>query len=423
MARLAIVGAGWAGLAAGVQAIRAGHAVSVFEMAPVPGGRARSVRHDGEVLDNGQHILIGAYVSSLALMREVGVDPDRVLHRQPLALVDTRGDGLVLRAGPARLAFARALLGHPSWSWSERLSLVRAGLAWGWSGFEAAPSTTVQALCRALAPAVTRELVEPLCIAALNTPASEASAQVFLKVLRDGLFGERGCADLLLPRVSLGELFPQPAWRWLQRHGARLHARTRVSSVDREAGGAWLVCGERFDGVILACSAREASRLARSHAPDWASSVSDLRHEAIATVVLDCPGARLAAAMVSLSDGPAQFAFDQGALGARPGRFTFVVSGAAPWLESGSDALAQAVLEQARMAFPAGTWPTPPVLRACITERRATFACVAGLRRPPQRVAAGLAAAGDYVQGPYPATLEGAVRSGLEAAGCMGSTS
>ena len=417
MTRLAVIGAGWAGLAAAVQAVQRGHEVAVFEMATVPGGRARSVEHGGEVLDNGQHILIGAYRDCLALMRQVGVDPDQVLHRQPLALVDARGHGLRLRPGPAPWAFGRAVLTHPAWSRQDRLALLASGLGWALRRFRAPEAMTVRALCRDLTPTVYRELVEPLCVAALNTPAQEASAQVFLTVLRDGLFGAPGCADLLLPRRPLGELFPEPAWAWLARKGAQLAARTRVTDLAPHARGGWTVQGERFDGVVLACPAQEAARLAGPHDPAWATMASALPVEPIATVVVDAPGARLAAPMVSLPDGPAQFAFDQGALGATPGRFTFVVSGAAQALEEGRDALAETVLAQARSAFTQGRAPDRPTLRACIVERRATFRCVAGLRRPSQLIAPGLLAAGDYVHGPYPATLEGAARSGLSAAG------
>jgi squalene-associated FAD-dependent desaturase len=416
MARLAVIGAGWAGLASAVQATLHGHAVSVFEMAAAPGGRARSVCHGGEQLDNGQHILIGAYRETLALMRQVGVDPDKVLHRQPLSMVDAQGRGLVLPPGPAPWAFLRAVLAHPSWSLQDRLALLRAGAGWAAARFRAPAGSTVQELCDKLPRVICRELIEPLCVAALNTPASQASAQVFLTVLRDGLFGARGCADLLLPRRPLGELLPEPAWAWLGRRGVALAPRNRIQALMRDPQGGWTVQGERFDGVVLACSAHEAARLAMPHVPAWAARVGELRHEPIATVVLDSPGSRLAGPMVSLPEGPAQFAFDHGALGARPGRFTFVVSGAAPWLEEGSAPLAEAVLEQARAAFPVGSCRTAPLLRACITERRATFRCIAGLRRPPQLLDPGLVAAGDYVEGPYPATLEGAVRSGLSAA-------
>lgn len=416
MARLAVIGAGWAGLAAAVRATQGGHQVSVFEMAGAPGGRARSVVHDGEVLDNGQHILIGAYRDTLRLMRTVGVDLERVLHRQPLVLVDARGQGLALRPGPAPWAFGRAVMAHATWSRRDKLSLLAAGARWAVRRFRVPDSLTVQQLCRSLTPAVTRELIEPLCVAALNTPAEHASAQVFLTVLRDGLFGARGCADLLLPRRPLGELFPEPAWAWLAARGVALAPRTRVSTLARAPHGRWSVQGETFDGVVLACSAHEAARLAEPHAPDWALSVATLQYEPIATVVLDVPAAGLANPMVSLPDGPAQFAFDQGALGARPGRFTFVVSGAGPWLEDGSAALVEAVRSQASEALALGHPSDSPCLRACITERRATFRCVAGLARPSQVLARHLLAAGDYVEGPYPATLEGAVRSGVSAA-------
>ena len=421
MARLAIIGAGWAGLAAAVHATLRGHTVALFEMAAAPGGRARSVVHDAQVLDNGQHILIGAYRETLALMRQVGVDPERVLHRQPLAMVDVQGHGLALRPGPAPLAFLRAVWSHPNWPLRDRLTLLRAGAGWAAARFRAPAGSTVQALCSRLPPTVLRELIEPLCVAALNTPASEASAQVFLTVLRDGLFGERGCADLLLPRRPLGELLPEPAWAWLGSRGVSLAPRTRIQVLVREPQGGWSVQGTRFDGVVLACSAHEAARLALPHAPGWAAQLPTLRHEPIVTVVMDCPGARLAHPMVSLTEGPAQFAFDHGALGANPGRFTFVVSGAAPWLEAGSGPLAEAVMAQAGSALVGRPDAAArPTLRACIAERRATFRCVAGLLRPPQVIEPGLVAAGDYVAGPYPATLEGAVRSGMSAAGHFG---
>jgi hydroxysqualene dehydroxylase len=116
---------------------------------------------------------------------------------------------------------------------------------------------------------------------------------------------------------------------------------------------------------------------------------------------------------------PAQFVFDHGALGGPAGRMAFVVSGAAPWVAQGTDAVVQALLAQANAAFPAGTWPAPPRLLRLITEKRATFRCTPGVDRPPGWIAEGLMAAGDYIQGPYPATLEGAVRAGRAAAAAL----
>ncbi len=127
--------------------------------------------------------------------------------------------------------------------------------------------------------------------------------------------------------------------------------------------------------------------------------------------------------MVALPPGPqapAQFAFNLGQLHHDPasrGIWTFVASSAAPWLANGLAACGQALLAQARQAF-AGSFggPDGQVLLHTAAERRATFACTPALARPPAQVAPGLLAAGDHVQGPYPATLEGAVRCGLAAA-------
>ena len=419
---LAVVGAGWAGLAAAVRATEAGHRVTLFDMAPQPGGRARAVEHDGLELDNGQHILIGAYRDTLALMRTVGADPDVLLERRPLALTDPQGHGLALPSGPAVPAFVRAVLTLKAWPLSERLSLLAAALRWRLGGFRADAKHTVADLVRTLPQRVRTTLIEPLCVAALNTPSSQASAQVFLRVLRDALFSGPGAADLLLPRVPLSALLPTPAARWLQQQGAALRWTTRVQHIELVADGRWHVAGETFDTVLLACSAQEAARLAQPVAASWAQAAAAFDYEPIVTVYLQSPGARLPSPMVSLHAGPgapAQFAFDLGALdrsGARDGLFAFVVSGARLWVEAGLAATAQATLRQAQSAFASSTWQ---VLRT-ITERRATFLCKPGLARPPTQIAPSLAAAGDYIDGPYPATLEGAVRSALMALASLG---
>lgn len=418
-ARVAVVGGGWAGLSAAVTLAEAGRQVSLFEMAPQLGGRARRVDTDGQSFDNGQHILIGAYAGTLALMRRVGADPDALLLRLPLTLRYPQGHGLRLPAGPAMPSFVRGVLGCRDWRWGERLALLRAAAGWALRGFRCDPALTVAALCAGLPARVRTDLIDPLCIAALNTPAGDASAQVLLRVLRDALFSGPGAADLLLPRTTLDALLPQPAARWLQAAGATLHLAHRVGALQQRAGG-WSVDGEAFDAVVLACSAAEAARLAAGVAPGWSARAAAFAYEPIVTVYLQADGARLPAPMMALhaddATAPAQFVFDHGALGATPGRFAFVISGAAHWVARGREATAQATLAQAQSAFPAGTWPTAPRLLQVITEKRATFRCTPGLDRPPATIAQGLWAAGDHVEGPYPATLEGAVRAGRSAA-------
>jgi hydroxysqualene dehydroxylase len=420
---LGIVGAGWAGLAAAVRATEAGTQVTLFEMAASPGGRAREVMHDGLALDNGQHILIGAYRETLALMRTVGADPQALLLRRPLELVDPHGRGLALRPGAALPAFVRAVLALRDWPLGERLALLRTAARWRFAGFDAPAAQTVAELARGLPARARHGLIEPLCVAALNTPAELASARVFLRVLRDALFGGRGAADLLLPRVSLGALMPQPALRWLARHGATVQCGHRVERLERDTGG-WRLDGQPFDAVLLACSAAEAARLAREVAPAWSAGAGAFEYEPIVTVYLRSPGTRWLRPMIALPEEPAQFGFDLGALdgrGARDGVFAFVVSGARTWVERGLEVTAQATLDQARRAF-GNAWAQPPALLRTFAERRATFLCRPGLQRPSVAVAPGLAAAGDHVEGPYPATLEGAVRSAAAALRELGIT-
>lgn len=414
---VAVIGGGWAGLAAAVGATQQGHHVTLFEMAGQLGGRSRGVDIGGLALDNGQHILIGAYAATLALMRTVGVDVDRALLRTPLRLATPDGAGLHLRGGAPIAAFAGAVLRQHGWSPPARLALLMAAAGWALRRFRCDPALTVAELTERLPRPIRDELIDPLCVAALNTPANEASAGVFLRVLRDALFSGPGSADLLLPRASLSDLLPAPAQRWLSGAGAELCLQHRVETL-RPQGDAWQVDGRAFDRVVLAASPNEAARLAADIAPAWSRATSSLRFEPIVTVYLRRDGARLPAPMLALrcdADAPAQFVFDRGQLGGPPGLLAFVISGAQPWVDRGLDATTQAVQAQARAAL-SQHLPGPLTPVRTLTEKRATFRCTPGLQRPGMRIAAGLFAAGDHVAGPYPATLEGAVRSGLEAA-------
>jgi squalene-associated FAD-dependent desaturase len=421
--RVAVVGAGWAGLAAAVRATQAGHEVRLFDVAPMPGGRARSDDTGPTARDNGQHILLGGYARTLALMRDVGVDPEDVLERAPLALAypdDTRFS--LGRTGPGRLDMARGILGAHGFSARDKAALFLTAAAWHLRGFRCEATLTVDALLRATATTRVRErLLEPLCVAALNTPASEASAAVFLAVMRDSLFGERGACDLLLPRAGLARLLPLPAVAWLEAHGARVQLRRRVTGLE-SAGSGWRIEGDDpadapavFDHVILATPATEAARLTSRVAPAWSRRAGALAHEPIVTVELDAPTRHWPAAMLALRHDaqrrPAQFAFRPGAAGPGRDRIVLVTSAAGAWLARGTEALAAATVEQYREAFDIAADESV----ACIdlrADRRATFRCVAGAVRPEATVAPGLVAAGDYVMGPYPATLEGAVLSG-----------
>ena len=423
--RVAIVGAGWAGMAAAMAATQRGHQVTVFEAARSVGGRARALDArlpDGTpvVLDNGQHILIGAYTETLKLMRLVGVAPEATLHRLPLNLQFPDGSGLALPRWPSPLDALAGMLTAGGWSWADKWSLLRAASGWQRRGFACAASTSVADLCATLTPRVVQMLIEPLCVSALNTPAARASGQVFLTVLRDSLFSGQGSSNLLLPRVDLSALFPQAAAAWLRARGGEVRLGVRVDQLQWSAPSEWQVHGEAFDRVIWAtASSNAASALAQyvQTAPEliadtlhaWVDLAQTLRFEAIATVYAWAPLAKLKQPMLSLHSqptAPAQFVFDRGQLGGPSGLLAFVVSAST----AERDTLQAQVLEQAGTQLGLDLQPVQTVV-----EKRATFACTPGLLRPPMALAPGLLACGDYVQGPYPATLEGAVRSGWAA--------
>ena len=426
--KIAIVGAGWAGMAAAVAALQHGHQPTVFEAARAIGGRARSLEctlPDGTpvTLDNGQHILIGAYTETLRLMRQMGVAPASALLNVPMTLLFPDGLGLRFPAWPTPLDALAGIVTARGWSWADKLSLLRVATGWQLRGFQCAASTSVAQLCVGLRPRVLAELIEPLCVSALNTPAERASAAVFLRVLRDALFGVQGGSRLLLPRVDLTALFPAAAARWIGERGAELRLGTRVDSVQRQGAG-WQVQHEAFDAVILATSASNAAQtvaaikvnatnLVANEFQAWATCARALQFEAITTVYAWGAGARLAEPMLSLrsqAEAPAQFVFDRGQLGGLPGLLAFVISAS----HGTRAALEIQVLRQAQSQLGLTLQAVQTVV-----DKRATFACTPGLQRPPQQIAAHLLACGDYVDGPYPATLEGAIRSGLSAVAAL----
>ena len=427
--KVAIVGACWAGCAAAVALTRLGHHAIVFESSRAVGGRARgALVHEGQTLDNGQHILIGAYTETLALMESVGIDLSASLLAMPLALRFPDGGGLQLPRlrPPWDAAWGIALAN--GWSWPDKWSLLRAAIRWRLGGFRCPPEATVAALCRGISSRVMADLLEPLCVSALNTPAATASGQVFLRVLQDSLFAlptRLGAGStLLLPRVDLSQLFPQSALQMAQQAGGALRLGQRVHTLEplaqqpgtsRAPSPRWRVDGEDFGALVLACPASEAARLLAGldggPVRTWIAQAQALGYEAITTVYAQGPGARLPSPMLALrssAEEPAQFAFDRGQLGGTKGLLALVASAS----QGDKAALEQHILRQARQQL---GLPQLQVVQT-IVEKRATFACTPGLLRPDMQIAPGLLACGDYVQGPYPATLEGAVRSGLAAA-------
>lgn len=418
---IAVIGAGYAGLACAVELARAGERVVVFESGRVLGGRARVLERDGYRLDNGQHILIGAYTELLRLLRLVGVSP-RALETRRLCLEYPGHLRLQAAPLPAPLHLAWGLAAARGLGPGGRRAAARLLRHLKRTGFDLPTEQTVaQLLDTTNQPSPLRPLVwEALCYAALNTPPESASARIFAHVLRDSLAAGAHASDLLIPRVDLSELFPVPAARYLARHGGRVEVAAPIRGVAAEDAG-FRLHGDhrdrRFAQVVIATAPYHATALLPA-APELEAlrnGIDALPYEPITTVYLAFDsGVRLPQPMVGVAKGCAQWLFDRGQLAGPSGMIAAVISAHGPHESLDRDELIAAVL--ADIAAIVG--PLPPLAwHQAITERRATIAARPGLARPGNQTATpGLWLAGDYLASDYPATLESAVRSGVQCA-------
>ena len=464
---VAVVGGGWAGCAAAVALARGRCRVTLFEASRTLGGRARRVDSDGRALDNGQHILLGAYRDSLALLKRLGVARGAALLTLPLQMRYAPGAGgmdFVAPRLPAPLHLFGALLRATGLAREDKLSLARFSTTARWMGWRLHDDCSVSTLLERFeqTPRLIQLMWRPLCLAALNTPPERASAQVFLNVLRDSLGAGRSASDMLLPRTDLSALLPDAAAAYVLRHGGAVHMGVKVGALAR-AGAQWRVehNGDNpddttlFDGVVVATGWHGAASLLRTladdddklHATEAAALAATCAQldafdaEAITTCYLQYgPDVRLAQPFFALIDDPeqghwGQFVFDRGQLietapttsqgiGQR-GLLAVVVSASAAASAQGQAALVQAVASQLAHVFGRAEF-AQPLWTKVISEKRATYACAPGLARPANAtILDGLVLAGDYTADAdplrrYPATLEGAVRSGNAAARLLG---
>lgn len=414
-AGVAIVGGGWAGLACAVELADHGVPVRLFEAARQFGGRARAVDWHGLRVDNGQHLMIGAYRATLDLMRRLGTHDG--IERRPLDL-RVPGFRLALPRLPAPLHLAAGLLAARGLALADKLAAARFMRALQATGFRLAtdlPAAELLARHRQPAALVDR-LWAPICIAALNTPLATASAQVFCNVLRDSLAGARADSDLVFNRADLGRLLPEAAAARVRTRGGETRLACKVEAVTR-AGAGYRLAGPdvESDRVVFACHpARLPALLAGlPELAELGRRVGAFTWQPLATLWLRfAKPVALPLPMLGLGDGQAPWAFERDDIA--PGVVSLVVSADGPHLRLPPETLRDDYL--ALLARELG--PLPALLDwKLIVEKRATFACLPGLDRPGNATALpGVWLAGDYTAGDYPATLEGAVRSGLACA-------
>lgn len=437
---VAVIGGGCAGLAAAASLAEQGIAVTLFEAGAQLGGRARGVSWNKEVLDNGQHILLGAYSQTLRLLRLAGVEPETALLRLPLQLSMRSGmnsqdigiapDDFELKAWPglpAPLHILAGLLTARGLTWRERLAALKLMKWMRDSQFRLANDLPLgELLGQHQQPArLVNLLWEPLCLAALNTPLASASAQVFLNVLRDSFAGSKTNSDMLLPRHDLSTLLMDPLAAYVVNHGGSVVTHAAVSSIAKSRTGFALTVGDGkesvFSHAIIAVPPFRLADISSSLNASIAGAVSlaeGLHYQPIYTVYLQYPSdVRLPQPMLGLAPAPgrySQWVFDRGLLYGQHGLLAVVISAEGSHQAISQQALARKVGEELKSVF----MDLPPVLwHKVIAEKRATFACTAKLQRPSQKTSiTRLYLAGDYTAGDYPATIEGAVRSGVQCA-------
>jgi squalene-associated FAD-dependent desaturase len=353
------------------------------------------------VLDNGQHILVGAYATLLGLMRTVGVPAEAVL-RLPLELRYADGFCLRSRRLPAPFGLLAGLLLARGLSWGERLGAIRFMHRLRLQRFRLAEDCSVSELLsrHAQSGRIGHYLWEPLCVSALNTLPAAASGNVFLAVLRDSLAGGPGASDLVLPRVDLSRLFPEPAAAWLRAQGAEVRCGAPVRDLEALRAA--------HDAVIVAVGPHQLQALMPGAAAHFA-------YQPIVTCYLQYPEAtRLPLPMLGLAHGLVQWVFDRGQLTGERGLLAAVVSAQGDHQQLAHEEIAATCHRELAGALPV---LGPPLWSQVIAEKRATIAVPPGLVRPSLETSLpAVYLAGDYTDPEYPPTLEAAVRSGVRAA-------
>jgi hypothetical protein len=395
-----VIGAGVAGLAAALALAGQGHAVALHESTSQAGGRCRALP-DGT--DNGTHALIGANKAALGFLARIGARAGWV-EPEPggLPVLDLR-DGRAFRLALSPFGWRDRALRPPGLSTGALLALARLALP--------LPDRAVGA-AMAAHPEFLRGFVDPLVVAALNTPVAEASARRLGAVLRR--LGGPGATRLFVARQGLGPDLVAPALAALERGGVALRFGTRLRRLVLASGRvAALEFGEDAirlgpgDAAVLATPPWESQRLLpHLPVPEGYAPIVNLH--------FDHPG-----------PGPVRFLGMLGALCqwvlVRPAGVSVTVSAgdeAAREDQAALAARAWAELRRAALAFGlAGDWPEAVPHCRVVKERRATPRHTPGPPpRPPRLPAANLALAGDWTDPVLPATIEAAVLSGEAAA-------
>jgi squalene-associated FAD-dependent desaturase len=425
-----VVGGGLAGITAAVECADAGADVTLLEARPRLGGATFSIRRDGLWMDNGQHVFLRCCTAYRRLLRRLGVEHDTVLQERlsiPIVAPDGRTAHLRRARLPAPLHLAPSLARFPFLSRRDRLRLVPAVRRLARLDLRD-PSLDRRTFADWLAeqgqPAAAVEtLWDLITLPTVNLPAREASLALAAKVFQTGLLEEAEAGDVGYAAVPLQQLHGDSALPALQAARADVRVRARVSRIEPGAAGFRIQeSGSQLDAdtVILAVPHDDAPELLPAGALSYADELPRLGASPIVNlhVVYDRPVTDLPFAAAYRS--PVQWVFDRTASsGLAEGQYLAVsLSGASAYIQRRVDDLRHEFLPALEQLFPAAR--TARLESFFVTrEQRATFRQAPGtasLRPGPRTEIPGLYLAGAWTDTGWPATMEGAVRSGLAAA-------
>lgn len=430
-----MLGGGLAGISCALGLADRGHQVSLLERAPELGGLCRSVedRVAGRV-DTGQHVYLGSCSALEGFLERIGARPQLSQHRLELVVVDAAtGTARPLAAAPlpAPLHLLPVLLRWPGLGPSvlAQAARMRAALRHGDQGeLDSVPARSwLESLGQG--EAIIESLWKPFLISACNVGLERCSAMLAAFVIRQGLLSSAAAGAIRVPGTDLTAWLHPPAERALRAAGVAVRLRCRATAIRRPGGDDFEVVdadGEKVaaEVVVLATAAAQASRLltAGGLADARVEAAAQLRDSPIVNVHLFSDRPFLPGPIVVVPRSPLQWLFDRSALdpSQREGPFHSAISLSAADAEIGTpeDELIQRMWQLCQETFPAAS--RARLLHARVTrEAHATFAAVPGsgaLRPGPRSQITGLFIAGSWTDTGWPATMEGAVRSGQTAA-------
>jgi squalene-associated FAD-dependent desaturase len=428
--RVAIVGGGLAGITAALDCAAAGAQVTMLEVRPQLGGAAYSFQRDGLRLDNGQHVFLRCCTAYTALLDRLGSRATTTMQRRldiPVLAPDGRVARLRRSGLPAPLHLGGALARYSHLAPADRARAVRAALALRRLDPED-PRLDERSFGAWLAeqgqrPAAVQALWDLIARPTLNVTADEASLAQAVQVFRTGLLTSASAGDVGWARAPLGDVHDGPARRALAAAGVDVRLRWRAERVV-PAGGAWSVegSGERVtvDAVVVAVPHDRLEGLLPPGALEEPERLSRLGTSPIINLHVAYDRRVMALPFAAAVRSPVQFVFDRTeSSGLERGQLLAIsLSAADEDMQRRPEELRARYLPALAALFPAAR--SASVERFVVTrEHAATFRAAPGAKvlRPAARtLLPGLALAGAHTTTGWPATMEGAVRSGHTAA-------